>query len=64
MALTPHPSLDGYYTSSHGNWAFSIDPGEDGDGDIESVDEAIAAWVEWREFLVKRQADESSAPLF
>ena len=60
MALSKHHSLDNYYVSTHGEWAFDIDE----DGNIDAVDEAIAAWVEWREFLVKRQADESSAPLF
>lgn len=51
MALSKHHSLDNYYVSTHGEWAFDIDE----DGNIDAVDEAIAAWQEWREFLVTRE---------
>lgn len=61
MALTPHPQLPGYYDSSHGQWAFSIEPDED--GSIEFAEEAIAAWTEWRDFLIQRQKEDSQEPL-
>lgn len=61
MALTPHPTLDGYYESSHGGWAFSIK--DDEDGSIEVADEAIAAWQEWREFLIRRESEDGIDPL-
>jgi hypothetical protein len=61
--MTPieeHPELPGYFRSSIGGWSFS----EEENGDLEYVDEAIAAWQEWREFLVQKQARESQETLF
>ena len=34
-----------------GNWSMSL---TDGDGELEYVDEAIAAWTAWRDFLRNR----------
>jgi len=60
MAITPHDSLESYYVSDHDGWAFDIDE----DGDLAKVEEAILAWQDWRDFLVKRAADSTSEPLF
>ena len=61
MTITPHESLPGYYESSHGGWAFSAR--EDEDGSIETVETAIAAWVEWRDFLIQREREKGQEPL-
>lgn len=61
--MTPieeHPELPGYFRSSIGGWSFS----EKENGDLEYVDEAIAAWQEWREFLVQKAAREGQETLF
>lgn len=58
--ITDHPELPGYY-ESHG-WSFSIDPSED--GSIEFAEQAIAAWTEWRDFLIQKASQGSQEPLF
>jgi len=60
MTVTPHPSLPGLYETN--GWSFSIDPVED--GDLAYVDQAIAAWTEWKEFLLHRQDEQQQQTLF
>lgn len=62
MTLSEHPNLPGYYNSTHGGWAFSIDPKDD--GDLDFAEESIAAWTEWRDFLLRREASEGQDTLF
>ena len=60
--MTPieeHPELPGYFRSSIGGWSFSVEE----NGDLEYVDEAIAAWHEWREFLLAREHAEKNEEL-
>lgn len=61
--MTPieeHPELPGYFRSSIGGWSFTLEE----DGDLEEVEEAIAAWQEWRDFLVQKQSREGQETLF
>lgn len=58
--VTPHASLDGVYEV--GGWSFYIDPDED--GDLDYVDNAIASWQAWREFLVHRENEKNQETLF
>ncbi|UVG35157.1 hypothetical protein SEA_CECE_122 [Microbacterium phage Cece] len=61
MTITPHPELPGWYLSSHGDWAFDLNDAND--SDIRQVEQAIAAWIEWRDFLVSREKTKDSEPL-
>lgn len=53
MTLSKHESLDGWYQSSHGDWAF--DSNDPHDSDLARVEEAVTAWTEWRDFLQAKQ---------
>jgi len=57
MSVTPHPELPGFYNVN--SWSFTLED----DGDVEYVDEAIEAWTEWREFLLRREVEDQLDPL-
>lgn len=51
MTLSQHPELPDYYTSSYGDWEFSLTE----DASIADAKVAIHAWTEWLEFLVDQR---------
>lgn len=59
--VTPHPSFDDLYEV--GGWSFSLEE-EEGDGDLAYVDNAIASWQAWREFLIHRENEKNQETLF
>ena len=59
--VVPHEELDGIYEV--GGWAFDLEE-ETGDADLAYVDNAIASWQAWREFLVHRENEKTQETLF
>lgn len=57
VPVTEHNELPGLYETN--GWSFSLAE----EGDLEYIDTAIAAWQEWREFVVKSKASETQEPL-